>query len=579
MALGAHNEQAAGSPDFFRLYGNLRLVLFHALGIFPAGLQNPLVIGIRIAGCLGNDFFLITGFPQFLLCQILCVAAQHNIRTTACHVGCNGHCAHFAGLRHDFRLFFVVLCVQHIVRNALLFQHSRHQFALFDRNGTHQNRLSLFMALNNLIHHRPEFCGLRFVNHIGMVYSCHRLIGGNLDNIQFVNGLEFFLLGHCRTGHTGQLAVQTEVILEGNGCQRFVFPLHVHMLFCLNGLVQTLAVPTTQHNTACELVHNQHFAVFDHIVNIPFHNTVSAQRLIDMMIQGRVFNIGEVFNLECGLGLFHAALRQRCGFGFFVHYVVRVDVHILFLFAVQTGEHFALQTGNKFLCQTIHIRGFIALTGNNQRGTGLINQNGVHLVHDGKGMTPLHHLAFVNRHIVPQIVKAHLVIGTVGNIRSISGFPVAGLHIVDNQTHAQTQEPIDLAHPFRVTFGQIIVHGNDMHTLAGQCVQICRKHSHQRFTFTGAHLRNSALMQHNAADNLHPIGLHTQNTPCSLTGRCKCLRQNIVQSFSVCQPFFELAGFCLQLFIGQLSVCFIQRHNFIGDGVNSFQFTVAVRTE
>ena len=49
----------------------------------------------------------------------LSVAAEHDIGTTACHVGRNGNCARLAGLCNDLCLALVILCVQDGVLDAL----------------------------------------------------------------------------------------------------------------------------------------------------------------------------------------------------------------------------------------------------------------------------------------------------------------------------------------------------------------------------------------------------------------------------------------------------------------------------
>ena len=63
-------------------------------------------------------------------------------------------------------------------------------------------------------------------------------------------------------------------------------------------------------------------------------------------------------------------------------------------------------------------------------------------------------------------------------------------------------------HPFRVTLGQIIVDRHHVDALAGQGVEIDRQRLHERLTFTRAHLGDFALMQHDAADELHVVVHH-----------------------------------------------------------------------
>ncbi len=62
---------------------------------------------------------------------------------------------------------------------------------------------------------------------------------------------------------------------------------------------------------------------------------------------------------------------------------------------------------------------------------------------------------------------------------------------------------MNLAHPFGVARGQVIVYGNDVYAAPGQSVQISRQGRHQGLAFARAHLGNLALVQNQAADHLH----------------------------------------------------------------------------
>ena len=76
------------------------------------------------------------------------------------------------------------------------------------------------------------------------------------------------------------------------------------------------------------------------------------------------------------------------------------------------------------------------------------------------------------------------------------------LHL--RQVHAgrQAQPAVQATHPVRVTLGQIIIDRDDMHTFAGQRVQIRRQRSHQGLAFARTHLGNFAKMQHHATHQL-----------------------------------------------------------------------------
>ena len=85
-------------------------------------------------------------------------------------------------------------------------------------------------------------------------------------------------------------------------------------------------------------------------------------------------------------------------------------------------------------------------------------------------MASLNQLGLIDGHIVTEVVKSQLVVGAVGNIRSIGDSPLCGLHTGNNQAHGKAHVAVDLAHPLRVTLCQVFVDGDHMDTLTGQCI-------------------------------------------------------------------------------------------------------------
>ena len=112
MALGTDDEQAAGRADLFGLLADDGLVIGHPLGKQLPGGQNFLVVRLGIAGGIHDDLLGVTGLHQIRSGQILGVAAQHNIGTTAGHIGSHGDSTQLTGLRHDLSFLFVVLGVE-----------------------------------------------------------------------------------------------------------------------------------------------------------------------------------------------------------------------------------------------------------------------------------------------------------------------------------------------------------------------------------------------------------------------------------------------------------------------------------
>ena len=115
-----------------------------------------------------------------------------------------------------------------------------------------------------------------------------------------------------------------------------------------------------------------------------------------------------------------------------------------------------------------------------------------------------------------------------------------------------------------------------MDALAGQRVEVGGQRCHQRLALAGFHLGDAALMQHDAAHQLHPVGAHTQHAVRGLPHGGKSLRQNVIQSLAVGKTLLELRGLGLKLCIGEGLVFIAQRLDLIHNGVDGFQLPGAV---
>ena len=98
---------------------------------------------------------------------------------------------------------------------------------------------------------------------------------------------------------------------------------------------------------------------------------------------------------------------------------------------------------------------------------------------------------------------------------------------------------MDLAHPLTVALGQVVVHRDDVDAPAGQGVQIGGQSGYQGLALAGLHLGDPALVQHDAAHQLHPVGPHAQHPVRGLPHGGKSLRQDIIQCLSISQTVFK----------------------------------------
>ena len=83
----------------------------------------------------------------------------------------------------------------------------------------------------------------------------------------------------------------------------------------------------------------------------------------------------------------------------------------------------------------------------------------------------------------------------------------SGLRVVD-AADGEAEPGEQVAHPLRVAPRQVVVHRDEVRALPGQRVQVERQRGDQRLPLAGGHLRDLALVQHDAADQLHVVGHH-----------------------------------------------------------------------
>ena len=89
-------------------------------------------------------------------------------------------------------------------------------------------------------------------------------------------------------------------------------------------------------------------------------------------------------------------------------------------------------------------------------------------------MLPLDAVREIKLHVVAQVIESKLVVCAVGDVGAVALAPLLFSQIMDDHAHLQTQETVQLAHPFGVAPRQVVVHGNDMNALAFQRVQVGR---------------------------------------------------------------------------------------------------------
>ena len=212
--------------------------------------------------------------------RLLDFGRELDIRTTARHVGGDGHGALLTGLGHNRSLLLVQLGVQYLVLDLAQLQHLGQQFRDLDRSRTNQHRASLSHHVFDFLDHGSIFLLLGAVYAVVHIVADHRTVGRDLDYFQLVDVVELTGFGHGRTGHTGQLAIHAEIVLQRDGGVGLRGGLDLHAFLGLDGLMQTVAVAASLHDSARLLVDNLDLVVVDHIFHILVEQGVGLQQLV-----------------------------------------------------------------------------------------------------------------------------------------------------------------------------------------------------------------------------------------------------------------------------------------------------------
>ena len=438
------------------------------------------------------------------------------------------------------------------------------------------------MGAFDLLNDREELAFFGAEDRVGVVLADDLFVGRDLDDVKLVDLLELLFLGLGGTGHAGQLVVQTEEVLEGDGRKGLTLTLDLDALFRLDRLMQTFVVASAVHQSAGELVDDDDLTVLDDVVDLVFHAAVGFDRLVDVVLDGDVVGIGEVLEVKEFLRFLDAELGQGRGVGFFVDNVVDAVILIealeVFL-RVDLGENMLFHRAGKLIGALVKVRRLVALAGDDQRGTRFINQNGVDLVDNSEGVLALDFILFVDDHVVAQIVKAELVVGAVGDVGGIGFFAFVALDIMNDQTDRESEEAVELAYPLGVTLCQIVVDRDDVDALAGQAVEVGGQGRDEGLTFTGFHLGETSLMQDDAADDLYGEVLHPKHTPRRFAAYRKCVGQDVVGGLAVTQSFLEKCCLFLEFAVGHLLIFALKRTHRVADGTDAFELLGGIITE
>ena len=104
-----------------------------------------------------------------------------------------------------------------------------------------------------------------FIYFVNKILPQHWLVRGDDHDFQLINLMEFLGFSNRRTGHTGQLLIHAEIILEGNRRVGPCLLLNPYLFLGFYRLMQTFRIPTSVHLTPGELIDDNNFIAIDQI--------------------------------------------------------------------------------------------------------------------------------------------------------------------------------------------------------------------------------------------------------------------------------------------------------------------------
>ena len=123
-------------------------------------------------------------------------------------------------------------------------------------------------------------------------------MGRDRHDADVVDLVELGRLGLRRTGHAGELAVEPEVVLQGDRGEGLVLLLDLDALFGLDRLVHALVVAAAVQDAAGELVDDEDLAVGDDVVLVALVQLLGLDGVVEVADQRRVHRLVQVVDAE-----------------------------------------------------------------------------------------------------------------------------------------------------------------------------------------------------------------------------------------------------------------------------------------
>ena len=180
------------------------------------------------------------------------------------------------------------------------------------------------------------------------------------------------------------------------------------MFFRFNRLMQSFVVTASVQNTSCMFVNDKNFSVSYDVILIAHKQIFCFQSIVQITDKRRVLGFVEIVDAEIIFNLRNTGIQNSGGLAFLVDFIIFVASK----FKHKSGK-LGIPAGNSAFRRS----------GNNQRSSSFVDKNRINLIDDGKTVSALNQVFAFPCHVVAQIIKTELVIGSVSHVCAVLLIP------------------------------------------------------------------------------------------------------------------------------------------------------------
>ncbi len=344
---------------------------------------------------------------------------------------------------------------------------------------------------------------------VGEVGADRRPVGRDDDRDEAVERLELLGRGARGGGHAGEARVEAQEVLQRHLPQDSALRGEPQALLGLDRRVEPVGPVAFVGDAAGRLVDQLDTPAPHDVVHVPPQEVRGVQRVAQLGVERDV--LGRV---EGG-----AAQRRldprgaRLGEGDVVR--VRVGVEVAAGDEVPHEESEPLRASERLP----------GLARDHERDAGLVDQDGIGLVHEGEVELALDPLRGLESEPVAQVVEARLLRREVRDVRGVGPLPLGDTHPLLHEADREPQALVHRTHPGGVAAGQVVVEGQNVRPAALQGVEKDGRHRGERLALAGRHLDDPAPRESDAGENLLVEGALPEGAPRGLPGQGEGLRE------------------------------------------------------